>query len=100
MQGPACFLDRLGCHCPLHGAPGVHGAADTARNKQPGEEALCTPSNESIIVPHYSCEHASAEGTLPTDHPRQLLAVRQHRVPYLCGSVSSTLAVPLHPGRW
>lgn len=38
MQGPACPFDRLGCHGPLHRATGVHSTADTARNKQPGEE--------------------------------------------------------------
>lgn len=34
MQGPACPLDRLRCHRPLHGATRMHGTTDTARNKQ------------------------------------------------------------------
>jgi len=38
MQGLTCPFNRFGCHRPLQRAAGVHGTADTTRNKQPGEE--------------------------------------------------------------
>jgi hypothetical protein len=33
------LFDRFGSNCPLHSSTGMRGAADAARNKQPGEES-------------------------------------------------------------
>src|SRR5690348_7273026 len=38
MQGAASLLDWLRRYRPLNRAPGMHCAADAARNQQPGEE--------------------------------------------------------------
>jgi hypothetical protein len=43
MQRSACPFDGFGCNRPLHSTTGMDGAADTARNKQPGEEAHLYP---------------------------------------------------------
>jgi hypothetical protein len=46
MQGPACPFDHFRRDRPLHGATWVHGTADTARNKQPGEETHLIPKSD------------------------------------------------------
>lgn len=43
MQRSACPFDHFGRNCPLHGTTGMHGTADAARNKQPGEETHLYP---------------------------------------------------------
>jgi hypothetical protein len=43
IQGPTCPFDRFRRHRPLHGATWVHSTADTARNKQSGEETHPNP---------------------------------------------------------
>ena len=55
MQRSARPFDRFGRNRPLHGTTGMHGAADAARNKQPGQEAhLYPPCDQTAVSEDYS----------------------------------------------
>ena len=83
MQGPPCPFDCFRRHRPLHGATRVHGTADTARNKQPGEEAhpksqatkwLCwktTPA--ATLAPINTASNACKPTYLPRAGSRQAI---------------------------
>ena len=50
VQGPTCPFDHFRCYRPLHGTTGVHDTADTARNKQPGEETHLYPKEKKRLA--------------------------------------------------
>jgi hypothetical protein len=69
MQGPTCPFDRFRRHRPLHGTTWVHGAADTARNKQPGEETHPNPKgDEMAVLKDYSRWHSAPINTASKRH--------------------------------
>jgi hypothetical protein len=76
MQGSTCPFDRFGSNRPLHSTTGMHGTADTPRNKQPGEEPHLYPqATKRLCSQTTPAAHASAwkGASQVTDRPIHLL---------------------------
>jgi hypothetical protein len=87
MHRPAGPFDRFGRNCPLHGATGMHGTADAARNKQPGEEAHAYPQvtkrpcTNTTLAMHACAWIRQSQATRQTDGPAAAVTSRRIRRP-------------------